>query len=154
MKALHPAALCLLFAGVASADAPPQFAKKPTVTRAGGRTRIEFAADRATDVAVTVEDSRGKVIRHLAAGVLGKNPPEPLRSNSLAQALEWDGKDDLGKPLPPGNYTVFIETAREHGTRQLIRARVTLGAEPFTQTLPGNIEIKSATLEYRRKNSG
>ncbi len=30
--------------------------------------------------------------------MLGKNPPEPLKPDSLAQSIEWDGKDDLGKP--------------------------------------------------------
>ena len=53
--------------------------------------------DRTTDVAVTIEDAKGKVIRHLVAGVLGKNPPEPLQADTLAQSLAWDGKDDFGK---------------------------------------------------------
>ncbi|MCX7804889.1 MAG: hypothetical protein N3A38_06825, partial [Planctomycetota bacterium] len=43
-----------------------------------------------------------KVIRHLASGVLGKNAPWPFRQDSLAQEIEWDGRDDLGNPAPAG----------------------------------------------------
>src|ERR1051325_1778113 len=30
----------------------------------------------------------------------------------------WNGKDDHGKPLPRGEYTLCIDAAREHGTYQ------------------------------------
>ena len=63
----------------------------------------------------------------------------------------WDGKDADGKPLPPGEYTVFVEAAREHGTNQGIRHPLTLGGEPFSEELKGNVEIRSASLSYRRK---
>lgn len=63
----------------------------------------------------------------------------------------FDGKDDTGNPLPPGKYTLFIEVAREHGTYQLIRQPLTLGNEPMVETkLKSNVEIESATYEYRR----
>src|SRR5262249_10954081 len=60
-------------------------------------------------VAVTIEDAKGKVLRHLAAGVLGKNPPEPLQPGKLAQSLEWDGKDDRGKAAGAGPFKVRIQ---------------------------------------------
>lgn len=63
----------------------------------------------------------------------------------------WDGKDAMGRPLPPGRYTVSIEAAREHGTHQLLRQALTLADQPFVEELPGDVEIKSATLSYRRK---
>ena len=63
----------------------------------------------------------------------------------------WDGKDDHGKPLPAGEYTISIEAAREHGTYQNIRKQVTLSDKPFTEELKGNVEIRSASIEYRRK---
>ena len=28
--------------------------------------------------------------------------------------FDWDGRDDAGKPVAPGPYTIFIEAAREH----------------------------------------
>jgi hypothetical protein len=66
----------------------------------------------------------------------------------------WDGKDDHGKPLPPGGYTLSIEAAREHGTYQLIRKDLTLTDKPFVEELKGNAEIKSASVEYRRARPG
>jgi len=63
----------------------------------------------------------------------------------------WDGKDNNGKQLGGGDYTVCIEAAREHGTYQSIRTQVTLANKPFTEELKGNVEIKSASIEYRRK---
>jgi thiamine biosynthesis lipoprotein ApbE len=63
----------------------------------------------------------------------------------------WDGKDDNGKTLPAGEYTISIEAAREHGTYQSIQKRVALTDKPFTEELKGNVEIRSASIEYRRK---
>jgi hypothetical protein len=63
----------------------------------------------------------------------------------------WDGKDDHGKPAPAGEYTLLIDAAREHGTYQNLRKTVTLGDQPFTEELKGDVEIKSATIEYRKK---
>lgn len=101
---------CLILGVVASfAIAQPAFVKKPTAVRADGKTTIEFTADRATDVAVTIEDAKGKIVRHLAAGVLGKNAPEPLKSGTLAQSLVWDGKDDFGKPASGGPFQVRVQ---------------------------------------------
>ncbi|QDU27954.1 Thiamine biosynthesis lipoprotein ApbE precursor [Anatilimnocola aggregata] len=63
----------------------------------------------------------------------------------------FDGKDDAGKPLKPGKYTLFIEVAREHGTYQIIRQPLELGTKPIEKTnLKSNVEIKSATYEYRK----
>lgn len=66
-------------------------------------------------------------------------------------SVVWDGKDDRGRPLPPGAYTLTIDAAREHGTYQSIRKRVTIADTPFTEELPGNVEIRSASIAYRRK---
>jgi FAD:protein FMN transferase len=63
----------------------------------------------------------------------------------------WDGKDDHDKQRGGGEYVVWIEAAREHGTYQSMRRRVTLADKPFTEDIKGNVEIKSATIEYRRK---
>src|ERR1700683_1644076 len=100
MRASHSAIACLVFAVTMSgAQAQPAFDKKPIAVRSGDKTTIDFSVDRGTDVAVTIEDSRGRIVRHLAAGVLGKNAPEPLRAGTLAQSVPWDGKDDFGKPV-------------------------------------------------------
>ena len=64
---------CLLVAtlGAPALASDVKFSSKPSATRAGGKVKIAFAASSATDVEVAVLDSRGKVIRHLAAGKLG-----------------------------------------------------------------------------------
>ncbi len=64
--------------------------------------------------------------------------------------LKWDGKDDAGKPVKPGTYTVNIEAAREHGTYQIMRQAVELDGKPQQFQLPGSQEISSATIEYRK----
>ena len=63
----------------------------------------------------------------------------------------WDGKDDHGKPVAAGKYTFFIEAAREHGTYQVISKTLTIADKAFNEKLPGNVEIKSAAIEYRSK---
>ncbi len=63
----------------------------------------------------------------------------------------WDGKDNNGKQLAGGEYTITVEAAREHGTYQSIRKEVIIEGKPFTEELKGNVEIKSASIEYRRK---
>ena len=65
--------------------------------------------------------------------------------------LIWDGKDDQGKPVGTGEYSLHIEAAREHGTYQIIRKPLNIAAKPFSEELKGNEEIKSASVEFRRK---
>jgi FAD:protein FMN transferase len=77
---------------------------------------------------------------------------QPTRPPGQYSVL-WDGKDDHGKPLKAGTYTVLIEAVREQGGYGLIRKQVTLASDDFVQELKGNDEIKSATLEYRRKGA-
>ncbi|MFM7245108.1 MAG: DUF2271 domain-containing protein [Planctomycetaceae bacterium] len=69
-------------------------------------------------------------------------------------SVSWDGRDNAGVPLPPGDYTVCLEAAREHGTHQFDRRTVTLGNAPFREAFDGNDEIKSATLDYRAVEAG
>lgn len=67
------------------------------VARNGDATEISFTLAAATDVEVAVVATDGKVVRHLAAGVLGGAlpPPAPLKPG-LKQSILWDGKDDFG----------------------------------------------------------
>ena len=65
--------------------------------------------------------------------------------------VKWDGKDAAGQLVPRGKYTVFIEIAREHGTHQLIKQEVDFSGEAAHVDLPGNVELASASLDYRRK---
>ena len=66
----------------------------------------------------------------------------------------WDGKDDQGQFVKPGRYTVYLEASREHGTYQLMRHDLEVGAKSSRVDLKGNIEIKSATLDFGPRASG
>ena len=65
--------------------------------------------------------------------------------------IKWDGKDDKGNYVKPGNYTVVIEVAREHGTYQIIRQEIECKKTAKLINLTGNVEIASASIEYRKK---
>jgi hypothetical protein len=62
----------------------------------------------------------------------------------------WNGKDDAGKLVAPGKYTVFIEAAREHGTYQLMRQEMDFNGAPAKVDLKGNTEIAGASLDYHK----
>jgi len=66
--------------------------------------------------------------------------------------VKWDGKDDNGNVVKPGTYTIKIEAAREHGTYQLMRQVVQINDTPQQYNLTGNVEIASASVEYRKKS--
>ena len=91
-----------------------QFSVAPTVVGSDGLAEISFEVSEATDVEVSVLDSAGAIVRHLAAGLLGEHAPPPLHSGSLKQRLTWDFKNDAGEPASDGPFTV----------------RVRLGAQP------------------------
>ncbi len=95
-----------LRAGEQSGRPRASFASKPQVKKKGGGFEISFAVGSRTDVAVEIIRN-GKVVRHLAAGVLGQKPPAPLRPG-LKQTLTWDGRDDAGRPVAPAGCTVRV----------------------------------------------
>jgi len=63
----------------------------------------------------------------------------------------WDGKDDKGRFIDQGEYTLLIEAARQHGTYQLMTERLKIETRPFKATLSGNVEIKGASVEFRKR---
>jgi thiamine biosynthesis lipoprotein len=65
--------------------------------------------------------------------------------------LKWDGKDDEGKFVKSGEYTIFIEVAREHGTYQILRQPMDFSGQPLQVTLPAGTEIGGATLDYHKR---
>jgi thiamine biosynthesis lipoprotein len=67
--------------------------------------------------------------------------------------LKWDGKDNQGKFVAAGNYTVLIEATREHGTYQLIRQDMAFNDMPRHVDLPGGTEISAASLDYHKSGN-
>jgi thiamine biosynthesis lipoprotein ApbE len=142
---------------------------------AGGRYRRPY-------VAVWVEDADGQSVRTLVLWVQTSGPgPKWIpdlkrwyrgeRARKAAQgtdlirtvseatrkpgeyAVVWDGRNDAGDLVPPGDYTLSLEAVREHGTYQLIRKTISCRDQPVRVTLEGNEELKSATLEYRKRRA-
>lgn len=74
-----------------------EFSRAPSIKKEGDKTTISFACKDFCDVTVAVERDGGRILRHLASGVLGPNAPEPFQPNSLEQTVVWDGKDDQGR---------------------------------------------------------
>jgi len=92
------------------------FTENPTCRKTGKDAyEITFASKGACDVTVGIVNPKGRIVRHLVAGVLGPNAPGPLQKNSLRQKLIWDGKNDLGR---------YVEAAAT------CRVRVGLGLKP------------------------
>jgi DNA-binding beta-propeller fold protein YncE len=86
-----------------------RFSTRPTARKANGKTTISFAVSGKTDVEVAILDAKGKVVRHLAAGVLGAKtpPPAPLKPG-LSQSLTWDGQDDYGAKATGGPFKARV----------------------------------------------
>ncbi len=123
-------ALCLFVvlgtAGVARSETPLrdfsvdrqevfEFEEKPRVAVDGDDVTITFVSKGFCDVTVVIEDSGGRIIRHLASGVLGPNAPEPFQQNSHRQKIVWDGKDDAG---------AYVDD------KDAVTVRVSLGLKP------------------------
>ncbi|MDD4892075.1 MAG: hypothetical protein PHU85_19305, partial [Phycisphaerae bacterium] len=100
-------ALAALASAAWSADV--SFSAKPQAVKDGAKVKISFTASAATDAEVAVVDSGGRIVRHLAAGLLGDNAPAPLQKG-LKQELTWDGNDDAGAVADPakGPYSARV----------------------------------------------
>lgn len=71
--------------------------------------------------------------------------------NPGSYTIRWDGKDDKGNYVPQGKYTVIIETAKEHGTNEIIRQALDLKKAPVKVTNAGNVEVSAASFEFGKK---
>lgn len=94
---------------------------------------------------------RGDRLRSMAEGHDITSTVSSATRSPGKYTLVWDGKDNKGNYVKPGKYTVFIEAAREHGSYQLIRQEMDFSGTPKQVTLPGNVEIAAASLEYRKR---
>jgi hypothetical protein len=94
---------------------PFEFAEKPTATHQDDKVMIRFKTKTFCDATIAIENTEGRILRHLASGVLGKNAPPPFQKNSLQQVVVWDGKDDAGE---------YIDDLDS------VRLRVSLGLKP------------------------
>jgi thiamine biosynthesis lipoprotein ApbE len=65
-------------------------------------------------------------------------------------SVKWDGKDNDGKLVKAGTYTVFLEVSREHGTYQLLKQDMKFTGTPQKVQLTPGIEVAAASFDYHR----
>ncbi len=65
-------------------------------------------------------------------------------------SLKWDGKDNDGKPVKAGKYTVYLEVAREHGTYQLMKQEMDFSGTPKQVQFPANTEVAASSFDYHK----
>jgi DNA-binding beta-propeller fold protein YncE len=81
---------------------------------------VSFAVSAPADVAVEILDARGKVVRHLGATVLGAEKPAPPFKPGLAQSIEWDRRDDAGRPARGGPFSARVRLGLTAGFDRFI----------------------------------
>ena len=81
---IAPACVCLLGLACLARAGEVKLASKPTAKRSNGKTVISFTVSAPTDVEVAVLDAGGKVIRHLAAGMVGPDAGEIVQGIAIA----------------------------------------------------------------------
>jgi len=117
---------------------------------------ISFAISKPTPVTVEILDEKGKVVRHLAAGLLGEHAPEPFLKGRLAQSLLWDRKDDDGRRVW-GKCQVRVGPGAEAQVRRGPRRREGPGAgaevgwpapgqHPGARQRPGRYDMRAGWL--------
>lgn len=117
--------LMSLFAQSMARGAPPAFSRPPAATGDGTQVRISFAVSAAAAVEVAIVDGDGRILRHLAAGLLGPGAPAPFAAGQLEQTLVWDRKDDAGELVTvPASVRVGIGLAP--------RLERHIGFDPYT----------------------
>jgi hypothetical protein len=73
----------------------------------GRRAKVDFRLRKADDLSVAIVDSSDHVVRALV-------PSHHVRPGP--QELKWNGRDDLGAPVPDGTYRPRVHLAAEHRT--------------------------------------
>jgi FAD:protein FMN transferase len=122
-------------------------------------------------VAFWIENADGKAVRTVAVWgnspkwlptmsgwwKHGKDNKELLKAVTKATRapgkyeLIWDGKDDAGKALPQGTYTVKLEVHREHGKDQTQTGKIKCEAADDKVTMEKKDEVGESTVTYAKK---
>ena len=172
MPALREVAYALLQARPGAASAPPPVAPWNQMELA---INLEIPSKdfraRRPYVAVWVENDRHVVVRTIAlwydkqrflhelrtytkdndaAIMSGRTVGSATRSPGK-YTLKWDGKDDTGKLVAPGKYTIVIEASREHGGLQTQAQELDFSGKPAQHTFAPGAELGAVTLDYRKQ---
>jgi thiamine biosynthesis lipoprotein ApbE len=122
-------------------------------------------------VAVWIENADGKPVRSIAVWgnsrkylrdlsdwwKFAREDDEVVKAVTRATrgpgkyTLAWDGKDDKGKPLPQGTYTIQVEVTREYGRHLSQTGKIECKADDARLTLDKNAETEATVVEYTKK---
>lgn len=94
---------------------------------------------------------RDDQIRNLSEGTDISRTVSSATRPAGKYTLKWDGKDNEGKPVKAGDYTVVIEASREHGGYQIDRRTISFRDKAEQQTLAAGQELGTVTLDYRKR---
>jgi hypothetical protein len=81
-------------------------------------TWIPFTLAAASEVSVTVYDSRGQLVRHLELGA-----QQAGRYTSRAGAIYWDGRNDSGERIASGVYFYQLRAGDFSATRKMVMVK-------------------------------
>ncbi|HWC95269.1 MAG TPA: DUF2271 domain-containing protein [Candidatus Sulfopaludibacter sp.] len=161
-------AMALAAAPAAAATAPMELTISVNLAQLDGRARRPYLAAWVEDAdkfpvrTIALWFNKDRYLPELRAWYRGDRIRSMAEGNDLAHSissatrspghytLEWDGKDNQGKPVKPGKYTVYIECAREHGGYDLLHHEIDFNGTPSKIDLPRGQEIASASLDYHR----
>jgi len=152
---------------------------KASTLPAGAELAVSFTYTPASSparnpyIAVWVEDASGNLVRTISlwyeqggkgsrwlndlrswASVSGGRPDATTSGatrSAGSYSVVWDGTDLTGARVASGTYTLYVESAREHGPHAITSAAVTVGSGATTVALPdqGELTALSAKLVVR-----
>lgn len=65
-------------------------------------------------------------------------------------SFKWDGKDNAGKLVKEGRYTVFVEAAREHGGYTLDKREINCDGTPAQVQAAPDAELGAVSFDYHK----
>jgi hypothetical protein len=80
---------------------------------ASGDQRLDLGSPFEGEQSLVIFDAAGRAVRHLARG----------RHPAGSRVERWDGRDDAGRPVPPGLYLVRFNVAGHSARASLVRLR-------------------------------
>jgi hypothetical protein len=94
---------------------------------------------------------RDDQVRNLAEGTDISKTVSSATRPAGKYTLKWDGKDNEGKLVKAGAYTIVVEASREHGGYEIERHTLNFTGKPEQATVQGNKELGNIVLDYRKR---
>ncbi len=66
-------------------------------------------------------------------------------------SASWDGRNEAGTLVHQGEYTVYLEAAREHGPYEVISETVSIGTSPFSKKPADSGELQQVSIQLKAR---